>query len=228
MPIEAEPFIEKADLAESKQCLDPQLPAEIYAGRIGRINITCVVSGKCPQHDVDRIGSQAAALLAWESAKLIRPDLIINAGTCGGLESKALKIGDVIGSHKHFAYNDRLMQPAKMFVNYGLGFFPAPDFSALYLTCGVIPGVISTGNCLELSAAQQQAMQQSEAIAKDMELASIAEVAMLTGTQLMGLKSVSDLIDHHESTPRQFAKHYKLAITNLTEKLMLVCRKLSE
>lgn len=56
---------------------------------------------------VDRIGSQAATLAAWETIRVFNPDLIISAGTAGGFKNREANIGDVYLSTEAIKYHHR-------------------------------------------------------------------------------------------------------------------------
>ena len=47
------------------------------------------------------MGLQQATLCTWEAIKKFNPDLIITAGTAGGLEEMGADIGDIyVSTHK--------------------------------------------------------------------------------------------------------------------------------
>ena len=46
------------------------------------------MNGKCDRFDVDNVGTTPAALASYLAITSLQPDLIINAGTCGGFERK--------------------------------------------------------------------------------------------------------------------------------------------
>ncbi len=111
MEVEAKAIVKKLNLVPINGCFDPDLPFQAHQSTDATpLKITLVSSGKCKNFKVDRIGKEAAVLLAWESIKIFKPDLIINAGTAGGFIQKGANIGDVyLGSL--IKYHDRLFHP---------------------------------------------------------------------------------------------------------------------
>ena len=48
-------------------------------------------------------------MATYESIRVLNPDVVITAGTCGGFKAKGLEIGDVVlGTHS--AFHDRRIQ----------------------------------------------------------------------------------------------------------------------
>merc|ERR1711920_658461 len=98
------------------------------------------VNGKDPKHKCDRVGTQWAALSAYLAIHTLSPDLIINAGTCGGVIPKYcfgddadetnMEIADVfIG--QSVIYSDRRI-PFAPFTPWDAGHFRL--FGASYLS----------------------------------------------------------------------------------------------
>jgi nucleoside phosphorylase len=59
-----------------------------------------------------------AALATYLAVESLKPDLLINAGTAGGFESKGMAIGDVLVSSTIHNHDRRMLLP--IFVDYGV------------------------------------------------------------------------------------------------------------
>lgn len=92
MAKEAQLIIDRMGMKKLENVLDPYLPAEVYQAETPKGKITLVVSGKCPQHGVDRIGSQGLNLVAWEAIKAFSPQILINPGAAGGFNKQGASL----------------------------------------------------------------------------------------------------------------------------------------
>jgi len=153
----------------------------------------------------------------WEGTKVFKPHLIINAGTAGGVKAKGAVKGKVYIIGSPLRYHDRLINfrlPGDTFEPnnyqaYGIGNFLPTPCPNLLKELNVTSGSVSTGSSFD--ACQGNVADQFEknnAFLKDMEGATVAEVAQLCGIDFLLFKGVTDYIDtdHNESHVDQFEK----------------------
>jgi 5'-methylthioadenosine nucleosidase len=215
MAKEAKPVIHRLKLAEMPPPWNPKLPMRLYQGTICGLTVTLTLCGKDPVHGVDLVATQPAALAAFLTLEHLHPDLIINAGTAGGLQAMGAAIGDVYLGHDKVFFHDRRI-PVKGFDRYGSGGYDCRDFRALVLNAGLKTGRISTGNSLDTTERDMEIMRTHQIAVKDMEAAAIGWVASLFNVPVMYLKAITDWVDHHEETAAQFNRNFALALENLT------------
>lgn len=214
MKAEARPVIEGLNLVSTQGGFDSRLPFEIYKGAIGEAGIQLIINGKDKLYDVDNVATQPATLAAYAAIDKFNPDLLINAGTAGGFKEKGADIGTVYIINDRFSYHDRRI-PIPGFQEYGIGGYPGARIDGMAAKLGLRPGIISTGNSLDMLDRDLEIIQQNNADVKDMEAAAIAWVASLYGKPFIALKSITDLIDTDSPTEEQFVKNLKTATGNL-------------
>ena len=78
-------------------------------------------------------------------------------------------------------------------------------------------GGVSTGNSFDFPELDKQRMEAAGAACKDMEVAGIAWAASLTGTPLVAIKVVTDLIDVDKPGLEQFLANLATAAASLQE-----------
>ena len=76
-------------------------------------------------------------------------------------------------------------------------------------------GAVSTGNALDAPEADLAKMDSYQAIAKDMEAASVAWVCEQFDIPFTALKAITDLVDSDESTAEQFVSNFEIATQRL-------------
>ena len=211
---EAGPILRALDLAPVPDAFDPRLPFRAFSGHRNGAAVAVTVSGKDPRHGVDNIGTQPAALQAYLSIQAFRPDTVISAGTCGGIEAKGFRIGDVVASSGDFLFHDRVV-PIPGFEAYGRGHYPAADASELARDLGLKSGAVASGNALETTARDLAFFDRHGVAAKEMEAASVAWVCWMLDLPLYALKSITDFIDHPSSTAEQFERNFHTAGASL-------------
>lgn len=218
LELEAEPIIQSLKMQERNNAFDERLRFRFFVSE-SHSDICMVLFGKCPSANIDRIGTQIAALAAWETIKTINPKAIASVGTAGGFSSKGAKIGDVFLSDGFIYFHGRHI-PVPEYSAFELG-----KFSSMALTniheC-IKRGVISSGDSIPLSPNDQEKMHTIGTDAKDMEAAAIAEVAQLAGVPMFALKSISDFVDSTEHTHQQFIANYKAATLSLAQGIELL------
>ena len=89
---------------------------------------------------------------------------------------------------------------------------PAPG---LVSKLGLKTGLCTTGNSLDCSPTDAPIIEESGAVCKDMEAAAIAWAAELTGTPLLGIKVVTDIVDGEHPTQDEFLANLAKASDSL-------------
>jgi nucleoside phosphorylase len=222
---EATPVIEALNLAPLADALDPRLPMRCYRGILGRLTITLGIAGVDERYDVDNVGSEPAAVLALETIRSYAPDLVISAGTAGGFASRGANIATVYLSQSHFVFHDRHV-PLDGFRESAIGGYPALDVSAMAQALAFPTGVISTGSSLEKSDRDLEVLGDNAAVAKEMEAAGIAWVAMLYGVPMLAVKSITNIVDQNNQSETEFVRNFTQASASLTQGLCSVLRYL--
>ncbi|GAB4393435.1 MAG: hypothetical protein Tsb005_11690 [Gammaproteobacteria bacterium] len=220
MRAEAQPIIDRLVMQPDMTLNQQSSPLEFFKSTLNNINFYVVINGFCPVYGVDRVGTQAAAISAWESIRLLKPVLIINAGTAGGFTQHNHHIGDVLLGQR-VCYHDRRI-PLAGFDVFGTGNYRCIVPKQLRSQLNLSLGNISTGNALDFTDTDLQIMQANQAHLKEMEAAAIAEVAALKNIPLMCLKAITDFIDAPETISHQFIKNLQLASMNLADKLQQI------
>lgn len=194
---------------------DP-LPFELYKGIVKGSEVYLALSGIDKIYKVDNVATQPATLLAYLTIEKLKPNLLINAGTAGGFKRKGANIGSVYISTGYFKYHDRRI-PIPNFKEYGIGNYPAARIDRMAKELHLKPGIISTGNSLDITDKDLEIIRANDADVKEMEAAAIAWVGMLYGTPFLALKSITDLIDTDRPTQEEFLKNLDIASKNLSK-----------
>jgi len=219
MQKEAQPIIDSLELVEVERAIHPQLPMRCYQKQVGSLKLSLIVSGLDDRHQVDNIGSEAATLMAYEAITQLKPDLLISAGTAGGFAKRGAHIGTIYVSEEHFVYHDRHV-PLPGFDQSAVGRYPAAKVSRLAKNLHLKSGVISTGSSLEKSEKDVLVIDEHDAVAKEMEAAGIAWVAMLFNVPMMALKSITNLIDQDNKSEAEFVRNLETASKSLHDKFL--------
>ena len=204
-----------------------EIPMQFYQCQTKSLEITLVVSGKDERYQVDNIGTEAACLATYVAIKNFKPDLIISAGTAGGFGKKGAEIGTVYLSKKHFVYHDRHV-PLPDFCESAIGYYPALDISKMAKDLNLPMGVISTGSSLKKNADDIVMIEKNNAVAKEMEVAAIAWVAMLLKTPLVAVKSITNILDEENLSEEAFIANLTFACQSLHDKVLVIIDYLQE
>lgn len=224
MQAEADSFIQKWEMTEFVDPSLAPLPARCY--RTSSQRIILVTHGKDPAQKFDYVGTQFAAITTWETIKAFQPKIIINAGTAGGFAKEGAQIGDVYINSQGCQYHDRQISIAEYHA-----FCHKPIESKLAQSLikehsFLKEGSISSGNSLDTTSEEIDRIARSGAHLKDMEAATVAEVATLFKKEIIALKAVTDLLDGEHPSATEFLQNLQLASNKLTEALDKVVRKL--
>ena len=209
LEIEAGPIVTSLQLTEKESPFDSRLAFKFFSS--DSLNISLIQFSKCPIFKVDRIGTQIAAIAAWETIRHLKPKMIASVGTAGGFKSKGASIGDVFISDSGICFHGRHI-PVPEYKSYELGQFPS---FALNNLGPIKKGLVSSGDSIPLNENDQKRMLEIGTDAKDMESAAIAEVAFLTKVPMFAVKSISDFVDSDERTHSQFLANFKNATESL-------------
>eukprot|EP00245_Coleochaete_scutata_P017118 TRINITY_DN8245_c0_g1_i1.p1 TRINITY_DN8245_c0_g1~~TRINITY_DN8245_c0_g1_i1.p1 ORF type:complete len:237 (-),score=35.28 TRINITY_DN8245_c0_g1_i1:42-686(-) len=120
MEAEARPLIQHLQLIEPDSPIFPSgAPWLVYSGSHDGVTVHVVQPGKDKTTGVDNVGTVPASLATYAAIEVLKPDLIINAGTSGGFKAKSAEIGNVFLA-KVLANHDRRI-PLPGFDEYGVG-----------------------------------------------------------------------------------------------------------
>lgn len=195
MKAEAMPFVDEMGLKKWEPSPIPSpLPAEVYTGRLENgAEVMVVHNGTSTEHGVDHIGGTATTLSAYALCQHLGPDVVVSAGTAGGFKGRGGEIGDTYLTSEFKFHDSRIQLPG--FDRYGVGAREALNTPRLQEHLGAKRGVTSSGSSLDCSDKDAEMLAQNAACAKDMEGASIAFVCALFGTPLVGIKTITDIVD---------------------------------
>jgi nucleoside phosphorylase len=224
---EAEPVLHRLQLRRQDHVFRSGLPFEVYQGNLKTLRLSLILSGTDPDNHVDNVATVPAALMTYLAIEKFAPDLVVNAGTAGGLAAQGCEIGDVYLSSGKFCFHDRRI-PLPGFHLYGMGLYPAWDTAAIAHALRLKTGTISTGNSLDLLEQDLLIIEDNQAIIKDMEAAAIAWVCRILAVPMMAVKAITDLIDENTPTETQFMENFNVACTHLHGKTFEILEYLQE
>jgi adenosylhomocysteine nucleosidase/5'-methylthioadenosine nucleosidase len=220
---EAAPIVEEGRFIEAHGVLHPRLPMRLFRGNVGQLDVSLVIAGVDNRHGVDNVGSEPAALMAFDAIDRLKPDLVISAGTAGGLSAQGADIGTVYLSQDHFVFHDRHV-PLPGLRESAVGRYPAMNVSSMARELALPTGVISTGSSLEKAEKELEQLRATGAVAKEMEAAGIAWVAMLMGKPMLAVKAITNLVDQENQSEVEFTKNFAVAAQALRRELFRVLR----
>uniref|UniRef100_A0A2P2L7E7 Phosphorylase family protein n=1 Tax=Rhizophora mucronata TaxID=61149 RepID=A0A2P2L7E7_RHIMU len=206
MQTESMPVVNKFQLKEDPDSVFPEgVPWVRYHGVYKDLNINLVWGGKDPALGVDSVGTVSASLVTYAAIQALKPDLIINAGTAGGFKAKGACIGDVF-LVSDAAFHDRRI-PIPVFDLYGVGLRQGFSTPNLLKELNFKIGKLSTGDSLDLSSHDEEAIMANDATVKDMEGAAVAYVADLFKVPVIFVKAVTDIVDGDKPTAEEFMQN---------------------
>lgn len=216
---EAEPFIEHYGVKEIAGFFAP-LPCLLYQTTLtapdgGSSTLSIVLNGE--QHGTDLVGCEAASVCTLSAIERLRPDLVINSGTCGAFASRGASIGKVYIANGCM-FHDRRVPGDDQWGTQALGNYPTWDGSEkLAQTLGLPMGKVTTGSSLDMQPCDLKVIRENGGELKDMEGAAVAFVCSLLHTPVMMVKSVTDLLDGGAETYEEFSRNLSLACQRLKE-----------
>jgi nucleoside phosphorylase len=218
---EAQPLIDALEATPHPTEIDEPLPTRWFTAARSGVEVVVATNGVDPDHGVDAIATQPAALTTYATCLRWPMDLVVSAGVAGGWARCGASVGDVYVSRDRFVYHDRRIE-LEDFAPYGVGSFPALDTSKLADELGFRQGIVTTSNSLDETDADRLMIATSGACVKDMEAAAVADVARLFGRPVMAVKAITDLVDSHVATAEQFLANLELATARLRDALLAV------
>lgn len=207
--------------------LHENLPMRIRRGRLDDLEVTMAFNGIDSDHQVDRIGTEAATLTTWMLLQQQRIDLLVNAGTCGGFQAREGHVGKVYMAGDGLYFHDHRVN-IDGFREYAEGPIMLSHGSVLAGELGLDSGPVSTGCSLDVTPAEIRFFQERGVIAKDMEAAAIARVARDMGIPCIAVKSVTDIVDSDKPTHEEFLRNLARAVDRLDEVVISLLRLLAE
>ncbi len=226
MDAEGTPVADALALSDPEP-LHPASPARIRRGMVGDVDVVHCLHGTDPTHGVDRIGTEAAALTSWLLLEHVQPDLLVNAGTCGGFEARGGAIGDVIVARSAVLYHDHRV-PLEGFAQHGEGRFVPLEAAAAARLLGAASGPISSGSSIDVTPDELAFFTREGVLAKDMEAAAIASVCRDLGVPVMHVKAVTDLVDHPEPAHEVFLRNLASTTEVLCDRMVQLVRWIGE
>ena len=204
--------------------LDPSLPAHWLSGSIpgsggGSLEVAVGFAGPDPEYGVDRIGTVPAALAAHLLIRRFEPDLLVNAGTCGGFKARGAGVGSIYLGSRAFLFHDHRI-PLPGFDAFGIGRIEARYPAELLEVLDAEPGVVSTGDSFTPCAEELEFFEAEGVHAKEMEAAAIARLARDYGLPFLAVKAVTDMVDHPEPEHEAFLRNLDRVSGALEERLV--------
>lgn len=216
---EAKPIIEKLELKENSESLrkiPTSIPINIYSNNLTNAKIHLIINQKCKRHGVDRVGTQPAGLLSYFACEYLSPDLIISVGTAGG-DKNTHTIGQVVLNKDYFFYHDRYI-PLPKFDEYGYGLYPCSSIASVIASeLNIEQAIIATGNALINTQRDFEILKKFNASVKEMEVASIADVAEFYKVPVLAIKGITDYYNSEQSA-EQFLQNFQKTVQNLSDK----------
>ena len=202
MRAEAGPLID--ELGAARYELTPSLPTQLFVVERSGDTIVIGVNGVDPEYQVDLVGTEPAVLTTMHVIEHWQPDVVMSAGTAGGWSRSAAQIGDVFVAWPHVVRHDRRIG-IEGFRDYGIGWHRVWAHSEeLALHLNARKGVVTTSNSLDESDTDREWILALDGEVKEMEAAAVAWVCGLSGTPFVGIKTITDLVDHPTPTAEQF------------------------
>ena len=225
MKQEAAPIIEHLNL-KVIEMHDAALTCQAYQGYYKNLDISLVINGTDREYNVECVGTQPATITTLEAIRQFKPELLINAGTCGAFKDKGSDIGDVYLGER-IRYFDRRIPMGDDYAAYGDGSYESELSRVLAVSLGLKTAVVCTGNSLDMSPIDEAILRTEPLVAKEMEAAAIAAVAKMYNTPLVAMKSVTDLVDAECATAGQFLANLTKASQLLQENVFKLLEMLS-
>lgn len=173
------------------------------------------------------IGKVAAALKTAEIINRHQPDLIINSGIAGGLDT-SLQIGDAVAAARTAYHDVWCGEPNAYGQVQGLPLYYDADQNALEaVSTAARIGLIISGDQFISDYETLKALKQKfpDALAVDMESAAIAQTCHIYKTPFVSLRLISDTpgVEHHQ---QQYDAFWKSATEKSFETVSSLIKKL--
>ncbi|XP_068640688.1 5'-methylthioadenosine/S-adenosylhomocysteine nucleosidase-like [Aristolochia californica] len=216
MEDEALPVVNQFQLTEDTDSPFPKgVPWIRYHGIYKDPQINIMWPGKDMVLGSNNVGTVPAALVTYASIQVLKPDLIINLGTAGGLKVKGACIGDVFVI-SDVAFHHR-RNPLPIRDQYGIGArktFPTPN---LLKQLDLKIGKLSTGDSFDMSPEDEAFVMANDATVIDMEGAAVAHVADLLSVPAIFLKAVTNIVDDSKQSVEEFLQNVPAVTAALSQ-----------
>ncbi|MSR41814.1 MAG: hypothetical protein EXS10_07950 [Phycisphaerales bacterium] len=191
--------------------------AMLRDGEHNGLRIQLVTAGRDALLGVDHIGPVFGALAVARALDTCPADVIINAGTAGGFQSRGGAIGALVIARDVQFHDCRVELPnfdalARAHTRLSLS---DAELDAIATLLHASVGGVSTGSSLGATSNEIAFFTREKTLAKEMELAAVAVVARERGVPLLALKSITDLVDQHEPAHEAFVKNLAFASARL-------------
>lgn len=214
MQAEAQPFIDEYKMTEVPAFFAPY-PFRLYQTIVAGCRLSVALNGQ--QHGTDLVGCEAAAITTISVLQQLKPDLIVNSGTCGAFKADGAHIADVYIGHS-VMFHDRRVPGDDAWGTQALGNYNVwPNSARLAEALGFKTGKVTTGSSLDMQPVDEQIIRENGGQLKDMEAAAIAFVCSLADVPVLLVKSVTDLCDGGEKTYDEFRRNFHAASQSLRE-----------
>ena len=132
-----------------------------------------------------------------------------STAACSTLNVSSWEEGDVYCCDE-FKHHDRRV-PIPGYDAMCVGHRRATPAPGLVSKLGLKTGLCTTGNSLDCSPTDAPIIEESGAVCKDMEAASLAHAAELSGTPFLAIKVVTDIVDGPHATQDEFLANLSTA-----------------
>lgn len=210
---EADAVIGRLGLRPAPTPWPEQLPPRMWSGEVEGEWVLLVTNGHDPRTGADLIGTTPATLATSLIVEKLDPGMILVAGAAGGC-SENTRVGQVLMIERAYHHDRRI--PLPEFAEYAHGpeaLHASPHLAGAF---GAEIACISTGNALDTLDWELEFFREKGITVKDMETASIAWTASLSGVPVMALRSITDHYDH-PAPESQFLANFEQALRNLAE-----------
>ncbi|KAG9443022.1 hypothetical protein H6P81_018876 [Aristolochia fimbriata] len=206
MEAEALPLVNQFQLTEDPDSPFPKgVPWTRYHGIYKDLQINIMWPGKDIVLGCNNVGTVPAALVTYASIQVLKPDLIINIGTAGGLKVKGACGGDIF-LISDVAFHHR-RNPLPIRDRYGIGARKTIHTSNLLKRLDLKVGKLSTGDSFDISPVDEALVMANDATVIDMEGAAVAHVADLLSVPAIFLKAVTNVVDDKKPSVEEFLQN---------------------
>lgn len=169
---------------------------------------------------VCRVGKASAAVITTLLVQQFHPKLIINCGTCGGIATTGIQIGDIVIADSITNHDIRIPIPG--YAEYGVRKLVINGLDSLnFLKSPYKIGTISSGESFTTTQEEWRLIKKSGAIVKEMEAAGVMQALQILDYKkpFYVIKAVTDMVKETTSgqnSSEQFVINFKLSMEKLS------------